>query len=118
MQYVSLRSYFLSEDLPTSQNNSEFGGAKRFKRLQKQFENPLTEVYLFFYSSVMSLFTHPNKVLQREDPCIYIIMQELNKFMVNLRRQFIELHEILTMPVVINGALWDDLDQIFQIFNH
>ena len=100
MQYASLRSYFLSEDSPTSQNNSEFCGAKRFKRLQTQFENPLTEVYLFFYSSVMPLFTHPNKMLQHEDPCFYIIMQELNKFMVNLSRKFIELHEISTKPVL------------------
>ena len=48
----------------------------------------------------MPLFTHPNKVLQREDPCIYIIMQELNKFIVNLSGKFIELHEISTKPVL------------------
>ena len=48
----------------------------------------------------MPLFTHPNKVLQREDLCIYIIMQELNKFIVNLSGKFIELHEISTKPVL------------------
>ena len=42
----------------------------------------------------MPIFTHQNKVLQRGDPGIYIIMKVLNKFMKNLGGNFIELNEI------------------------
>ena len=54
----------------------------------------MTKVYLFFYNSVMLIFTHPNNVMQREDPWIYIIMHKCNKFMNNLGGKFIELNEI------------------------
>ena len=36
----------------------------------------------------------------------------------NLRKVFKLLYIFLTTSVVINGAIWDNLDQNFQIFNH
>ena len=49
LQYSSLRGYFLSENTPKSATNSnslesEWGSAKRFKRLEKAFKDPMTEV--------------------------------------------------------------------------
>ena len=61
--YDSLRSYFLSED----------DRQARFRRLSSLFEKPLTEVYLYFYQSSLSVFTEFNLFLQREDPCIHLV---------------------------------------------
>ena len=73
-QYVSLQSYFLSLD----------EAQIRFKRLKRLFENPLTEVYHLFYQAVMPLFTSFNKFLQRETPCIHLIMDKIESFFSNL----------------------------------
>ena len=53
LQYSSLRSYFLSESLPKSATNSngvesEWGSAKRFKRLEKAFKDLITSIFVFF----------------------------------------------------------------------
>ena len=53
--YNSLQSYFKSE----SESQA------RFKRLVVAFEEPMTEVYLLFYESVLCTFTHVNLFLQR-----------------------------------------------------
>ena len=61
LQYSSLRSYFLSENAPKSATNSngvesQWCGGKRFKRLEKTFKDPMTEVYLYFSSGVLPSF--------------------------------------------------------------
>jgi len=43
---------------------SENAGDTRFKRLQRAFQNPLTEVSLFFCNASIPLFTNFNKLLQ------------------------------------------------------
>ena len=78
LQYSSLSGYFLSENAPKSATNSngvesEWGGAKRFKRLEKAFKDPMTEVYLYFFSGVLSAFKQANLLLQREDSCIHLL---------------------------------------------
>ena len=78
LQYSSLSGYFLSENAPKSATNSngvesEWGGAKRFKRLEKAFKDPWTEVYLYFFSGVLSAFKQANLLLQREDSCIHLL---------------------------------------------
>ena len=40
----------------------------------------------------------------------------VSAYIVSLSYMFVKM--IFYNGVVINGALWDDLDQIFQIFNH
>ena len=58
---------------------SEWGGgdrgddAKRFKILEKAFKDPMTEVYLYFFSGVLSAFKQANILLQREDSCIHLL---------------------------------------------
>ena len=53
-QYPALRSYLISSHETQA----------RFQRLQQQFENPITEVYLMFYQTVLPMFTFFNKFLQ------------------------------------------------------
>ena len=53
-QLPSLTSYF----------KSECESQARFKRLQKVFNDPMTEVYLLFFQSVLPNFTHTAKTLQ------------------------------------------------------
>ena len=57
-QYAGLKSYFLS------------GGDSnaRFRRLQQHFEDPMTEVYLYFYQAVLQQFVNVNKFMQLENP--------------------------------------------------
>ena len=38
--------------------------------------------------------THPNLLLQREDPCKYLILEELNKFWRNFCGKFLKLEEV------------------------
>ena len=64
--YDSLRLYFLSEAAHQA----------RFKRLASLFENPITEVYLYFYHSALQVFTEFNLFLQREDPCIHVVHKQ------------------------------------------
>jgi len=61
--YSGLRSYFASESCSQA----------RFLRLQALFADPLTEVYLMFFQSVLPVFNHFNLFLQREAPCIHLI---------------------------------------------
>ena len=66
-QYESLKSYFRSE------NERQ----PRFKRLHDLFEDPLTEVYLLFFQSVLPCFTHTNQFLQREEPLVHVLLPQL-----------------------------------------
>ena len=52
---------------------SEWSGAKRFKRLEKAFKDLMAEVYLYFFSGVLPAFKHTNLLLQREDPFIHLV---------------------------------------------
>ena len=40
------------------------------------------------------MFTHPNLLLQLEDPCKYLILEELNKFWRNFCGKFLKLEEV------------------------
>ena len=83
-QCEGLKSYFLSK--------SE--SCARFKRLKKHFRSPMTEVYLLFYNAIMPSLTATNRLLQREDPCIYLIHEKLNSFMRQFMAKFIVLDAI------------------------
>ena len=103
LQYSSLRGYFLSENAPKSATNSngvesEWGSAKRFKRLEKAFKDPMTEVYLYFFSGVLPAFKQTNLLLQTEDPCIHLVHNQLNRFLLQLAGKFIPVTEIKSAP--------------------
>ena len=78
--YPALKSYFLSTSESTTQ----------FKRLKKQFRDPMVEVYHLFYQAVLPTFTVINKFLQREDPCIYAAHEQLHDFVSRLFGKFVQ----------------------------
>ena len=58
------------------------------------FKDPMTEIYLMFFSSVLPTFTTRSLFLQREDPCIYLIHDALNCFLTHLAGRFMPVHTI------------------------
>jgi len=82
--YKTLQSYFKSEDESQA----------RFSRLLSAFGDPMTEVYLLFYQSVLPTFTHLNLLLQREDPTIYLVAEEIRAFLQKLLSKFVKLRAI------------------------
>lgn len=77
-KYAGLKSYFLS--------NVESNA--RFRRLQEQFEDPLTEVHLLFYQVVLQQFVHMNKFMQLENPLLPIVYDVLHDFLTKLCCRF------------------------------
>ena len=82
--YNSLQSYFKSE----SESQA------RLKKLVVAFEEPMTEMYLLFYESVLCTFTHVNLFLQREDPSIYLVDDAIRAFLKKLLSKFVTLQAI------------------------
>lgn len=78
--YPGLRSYFLSECCEQA----------RFKRLQSLFSDPLTEIYLLFYQSVLPAFNHFNLFLQREDPCIHLVYDHCYNLLKKILCKFVK----------------------------
>ena len=89
-QYSALKSYFQSEE----------DSNPRFQRLQKLFVDPMTEVYLFFYHAALQTFVHFNQFLQREDPIISLVAQQIQSFLLKLVGKFLS-------AVVIRAAKSD-----------
>ena len=105
LQYSSLSAYFLSENAPKSATDSngvesEWGGAKRFKRLENAFKDPMTEAYLYFFSGVLPAFKQTNLLLQRKDPCTQLVHNQLNRFLLQLAGKFMSVTEIKSAPQV------------------
>ena len=63
----------------------EFGA--RFKRLNKAFCSPVTEVHLLFYQAILQCFI--NKLLQREEPIVGVISTQINEFLKKLLGKFV-----------------------------
>ena len=61
----------------------------RFGRIQLALSNPMTEVYLFFYEAILQAFIHFNKFLQREDPLIPVINDQIHSFLKKLASKFV-----------------------------
>ena len=79
-KYIGLESYFQSENFAD----------KRFKRLQAAFNNPMTEIYLYFYQAMLPCFTNFNKLLQRKEPLIYKLYEAQQRFMSKLASRLIK----------------------------
>ena len=66
----------------------------RFVRLQSAFASPMTEIYLLFYEAVLQTFVNFNKFLQREDPLIPVISEQIESFLTKLASKFISVSGI------------------------
>jgi hypothetical protein len=74
--------------------------APRFQRLHAAFGCPMTEIYLLFYQSALQTFVKFNKFLQREDPLLSIMVDQMVSFLRKLSSKFLK-------PVAIR-ALTED----------
>ena len=79
-KYPSLRSYFQSE------NERD----QRFVRLHETFSDPVTEVCMHFYQSVLPTLTNFNKFLQTDEPLIQCLYDQIQSFMNKLASKFIK----------------------------
>ena len=79
-QLPSLTSYFKSGCESQAQ----------FKRLQSVFNDPMTEVYLLFFQSVLPSFTWCNQFLQREEPLIHVLQPQLAKMLQSIRGKYVK----------------------------
>lgn len=68
----------------------------------------MTEVYLLFYQSVIPLFTRFNKLLQREDPVIFLISKEIIAFVKNLLSRFVKPQHIVDASEDVTKIKYSD----------
>ena len=54
----------------------------------------MTEIYLFFYEAVLQTFVNFNKFLQREDPLIPVISDQIESFLTKLASKFVPVSAI------------------------
>lgn len=85
-RYEGLKSYFLSED-------DEDYKIPRFARLRKDFENPMTEIYLMFFQAVIPTFT-TLEFLQRGELVIHLPLDQVESFLKKLAGKFIRFDAI------------------------
>ena len=95
-QFPSLRSYFASQNPVKSD--------LRLLRLQKHFMDPLTEIYLLFYQSVLPLFSEINTFLQFEEPKIHTSRSELVSFIQKLLGRFLLVKAFKNVPIAEVGV--------------
>ena len=96
-QYPSLKSYFFSEDET----------AARFQRLKKLFEDPMTEIYLLFFQSILPTLNCANKFLQREEPLIHLLQPQLLSLMKKVLAKYMK-------PSVLVES-FKDLDGLYAL---
>ena len=88
--YNPLVSYFKSEEESQAQ----------FHRLCTIFENPMAEVYLLFYESILPTFTNINLLFQREDPRLYLVSDAIRSFLRKLLSKFLTIESIRSADVI------------------
>lgn len=84
----------------------------RFGRLQSAFSNPMTEIYLFFYEAVLQTFINFNKFLQREDPLIPGICEQIDSFLKKLASKFVPVDTIKAAGGNFTGLQYDVKNQL------
>ncbi|CAB4014767.1 ATP-dependent DNA helicase [Paramuricea clavata] len=84
-KYVALKSYFCSEN---EHDN-------RFQRLNAAFNDSMSELFLLFFQSVIAMFTNFNRFLQREDPLLYLMNEQMEVFMSKLASKFVKPEKVI-----------------------
>ena len=79
---------------------SKYASVPRFKRLEKAFNNPLSKLFLMFYSDVLPTFTHFNQFLQQDDPCIHLLKDQREWFLQKLFGRFVKVSIIKAVEKV------------------
>uniref|UniRef100_H3AUL5 HAT C-terminal dimerisation domain-containing protein n=1 Tax=Latimeria chalumnae TaxID=7897 RepID=H3AUL5_LATCH len=89
-QYRSLKSYFDSQ----ADKKSDL----KLIKLKKYFHDPMTEVCLFFYQSVLPVFSNANS-LQKENPQLHHMVDILESFERKLLGRFMCLDGFANIPL-------------------
>ena len=90
--YQPLRSYFLSEE----------DGPNCLERLEALLADLMTEVFLFFYQYALQSFVNFNKYLQREEPLISRLPDQIQQFLKRIACKVIQI------DFVANGGMFTD----------
>jgi hypothetical protein len=78
----------------------------------------MTEVYLLFYQSALQTFIHFNLFLQREDPVIPVIDDQMSTFLRKLASKFVTVQEIRNANGNFRAMDFKDQDnQLSGIYN-
>jgi hypothetical protein len=94
----SLKAYFQSEDFQDA----------RFQRLNHWFANPLLEPSLLFNAAAISIFTSFNRLLQREEPTIHILMASMEHLGRKIANRIIKPEVMQSVSSVTKIDLNDD----------
>ena len=77
--------------------------APRFQRLNAAFRMPMTEIFMFFYQSALQVFVSFNKFLQREDPLISLLSEQMDSFLLKLASKFLPVTNIKAVKKVFRN---------------
>ena len=72
----------------------------------------MTEVYLLFYQAVLQLFVNFNKFLQREDPIIPVVANQMSSFLKKLFGKFVTIGTIRSAPDITLVQYTDGENQL------
>ena len=61
----------------------------RIERIQARFLDPTTKLYCLFLKAVIPVFNSVNMLLQREEPCIHVLKDELMRVLTELYIRFL-----------------------------
>ncbi len=75
---------------------------------------PMTEVQLFFYQSALQIFVCFNKFLQREDPLIPLLCEQIDSFLVKLAGKFIPVAKIKAADNVFSNLQYKGRENQLQ----
>lgn len=88
------------------------GSDQRFQRLHDVYVNPISEVYLMFYQSVLPVFVNFNKLLQHEEPLIYMLAEEMESFLKKLLGKFVSIAAIKQASSIVRVEYKDKSRQL------
>lgn len=73
-----------------------------FDHLKKAYEHPMTEVFLMFYQASSQVFVAINKFLQRDNPLIAIIAEQMISFLKKLLGKFVTITAIKAASNIVD----------------
>ena len=91
-KFPALKSMF------TCRNESD----ARFVRLQGSYQDPLTDIYVYFYSSALPVFTHYNMFLQWSDPLVHRVYAATVYIVKKVATRFIKSDILIVFIIVIS----------------
>lgn len=80
------------------------------------YSDPMTEVYLLFYQTALQPFICLNIFLQREDPVISIVADQLNKFLKIILGKFVSIRYIKEAAKDITDVVFTRENQLDSMY--